>query len=184
MKVFVFIISVGIFVGICLCIALGFLFSGCTDITSSVDVPEAILLDVPLVYTQEGTLFPGGWCGEVALTMLGAYYKHVSPTHTQVYETREQLKGKNVAIYYQDYWGLSAQYHTWGIPQINTWLQVEGPLVAYIDGWEDFLHMVVIIGIDEQNIHYLCPQFGYQFVSHKRWNELHQVGDFGVWIIK
>jgi hypothetical protein len=173
----------GIFVGICLCIAIGFLFSGCTDVTS-LDVPEPILLDVPLVYTQEGALFPGGWCLECSVVMVGAYYKHVSPTYTQVAETREQLKSKNIAIYFHNFWGLSARYRTWGISQINTWLQTEGPLIAYIDGWEDILHMVVIVGIDELYLYYLCPQLGHQAVSHERWNELHRVGEYGVWIIK
>jgi hypothetical protein len=176
----------GIFVGICLCIAVLSLFSGCTDVTTpSLDVEEPVLLDVSLPVTEHGEYFPGGWCLEVCLVTLGAYYHQYTPTHKDVYACREEFKrSASILSYYKTYWELQASFRRWQLPSIYRHIQTGYPLIALIDGWKDSLHAVIVIGIDEGFVYYLCPMRGMQTVLHEDWEKLHRIGDYGVWRIK
>lgn len=169
-----------------LCIVVLF-FAGCDAGFPSITAPSdysPVLLDVPLVYAENGKLFPGGWCLECALVMLAAYHKQVEPDAQQVYDARNILRDMYIEEYIREYWGLTADYDKWGIPQIHRHVLTTGPVVAYVDGWEDMYHAVVVVGIDRHNVYYLCPMTGYQAVSHEAWDHLQSVGHYWIWMIR
>lgn len=152
-----------------------FFLIGCDAGFPSITAPSdysPVLLNVPLVYAENGKLFPGGWCLECALVMMSAYHKQVLPDAQQVYDARNMLRDMYIEEYIMEYWGLIADYDKWGIPQIHRHLLTTGP------------HVVVVIGVDDTNVHFLCPMTGYQAASHEAWDRLQSVGQYWIWMIR
>ena len=149
------------------------------------DQIDSILIPVEFAYDADNTPFPGGWCEEVCLVMLANWYHQSHPSPDEVRTAQAFLSSSDTRLYFLHLWQMQVEFVRWRLPLIYKELQRGKPMLAIIDGWENMLHAIVIMGMDSEYVYYHDPTLGpYKKMTHEQFRQLHKVGHYGIWRIQ